>query len=139
MEPRPRYPAEDGSQARLMASLENTELEERILGMMLHGAKVQSLTGNEFSSFERKTIYLLIRSGNIAAINHQNYYIGDLRKLPEIPKAEIRGAVEELKRLYAARLVEAELASLLARLHKVDMDTLNGLKSVLARVRETNP
>lgn len=119
--------------------IQNDELEERILGQMLHGANIRSLTGEEFSTHERKTIYLLIRAGNKAAVNHQNYYISDLRKLPPIPREEIPSSVAELKRLHKARRVEASMARLLSRLHRVDSATLDGLLAVLDRVGITNP
>lgn len=120
-------------------TLDDVELEERLLGMMMHGTNVRSLTGAEFTSPERKTIYLLLKNGEKAAVNHQHYYVSDLRKMPEIPRNEIPVAIADLKRLHKARLVEAEMARLLARLHKVDSQTLNGLLAVLERVGVTNP
>lgn len=95
-------------------------LENRVLGEMLHGAKVVSLTGDEFTSEERKTIYLLLKKGESAAVNHQNYLIADLRKLDPIPKGEeMRKAVNELKRLALARQLYSRLERLQNGLHKM--------------------
>src|SRR5688572_354513 len=107
--------------------LTNLDLENRLLGMMLHGARVTSLCGEEFTSEERQCIYLLLRQGKKSSINHQHYWIGDLRKMPPIEPADMPKAVAELKRLLAARLLDAQLEKVRRRLHRLTLEEIQAV------------
>jgi hypothetical protein len=87
--------------------LVDIEAEEGILSAMMFGAKVQSLTGDEFTSPDRKALYLAIRSGVDYTELHKAIsepaYVTDLFYCLALAPPFIVEAVAELKRLAALR------------------------------------
>ena len=100
--------------------LSDVPAEESVLSSMMSGRRVESLTGEEFTSRMRRAMYLLLREGRTLEelegplrsqgfTEEELYYPSDVWLVPILPHKPLVEAVADLKRLAMLRALCARV------------------------------